>query len=130
VHIIPSHISTKLVVSAQTTREVRSTYSQMKFATIPQVPSAAVVRIPLMIACIRIRLTTQTLGHVSMSDEHRSYVAWAYNEPVMSSKATPILRLVGSRRSLMMNSGKTKSVRSVAALIHAVARKNALRLMQ
>ena len=128
--MIPSHISTKLVVSAQTTRQVRSTYSQIKFATMPQVPSAAVVRIPLMIACIRIKLTTQTLGHISISDEHRCHVARAYNEPVMSSKATPIFRLVGSRRSLMMNSGKTKSVRSVAALIQAVARKNALRLIQ
>lgn len=53
-----------------------------------------------------------------------------YKEPVISSRAAPIFRFIGSRRSLMMKRGNTKSARSVPAFIQAVARKKAFRSMQ
>lgn len=48
----------------------------------------------------------------------------------MSSNATPSFCRFGSLRFLTIKSGKTKSARSVAALIQAVLKKKASRLMQ
>lgn len=48
----------------------------------------------------------------------------------MSINATPSFRRFGSLRSLTIKNGKTNSARSVAALIQAVLKKKASRLMQ
>lgn len=58
------------------------------------------------------------------------HVQNSYNDPAIRSRATPIFRPRGKRRSLTMNNGRIKSRTSVAAFITAVAKKKALRLMQ
>ena len=96
----------------------------MKLATIPHVKSIVAVCMRLTVFSTLIKLTTQTLRVISMRIRVL-FVVLAYTEPVISKRATPILRLVGRCSFFTMNSGRTNSARSVAAFMQAFARKKA-----